>query len=82
MWHLWDFKVHRYTAANKRFRSLKAHGEYDCSKKSVRVLSSAFYEANKAEGAVVLEEAKAGEWFAVTPDSVWQPLWDYACKSG
>ena len=80
MEHLWDFTVPQYTQGDKKFRSLKARGEYDCKERRVRVLASTFYEGKQAAGQVVLEEAKPSGWIAVGPKSSWLPLLEHACK--
>jgi len=80
MWRLTDFKTAE-DAAGKQYMSTKRHDEYDCKEERLRIISIVTYSKNMGKGKVVLTtDIKLYDWFSVTPDSLDEIIWKYACR--
>jgi hypothetical protein len=78
MWILYDFRSMR-TAAGKSYLSAKTQTEYDCTQKRHRTLVDMGFSSIMGLGAVVYNESFQREWASITPESLGQKLWKFAC---
>ncbi len=84
MWHLFDFKVAKTSAAGKLLLSSAGQDEYDCKEETSRVLAFNWYSKNMGAGDVVhTSGAMHEEPEPITPGSIDNVLFKLACeKSG
>lgn len=81
MWELHNFKSERFEA-DIRYRSTKAHVEYDCGDKRVRTLHLRYYAGQMGSGLVVdTINDNRSEWRPVAPSSIDETLWQLACAN-
>ncbi len=79
MWRLIDYKTAK-DAAGKQYMSTKRQDEYDCKEERLRIISLVAYSKNMGKGKVVgTADNKLYDWFPVTPDSLEEIIWEYAC---
>jgi surface-adhesin protein E len=81
MWVLYDFKT-MHTAVGGPFLSSKALNEYDCATARQRMLMYSRFSGNMGKGSVVYGESHDERWAQVTPKSLGQLLWTFACSKG
>ena len=80
MWHLFDFKVAKTSAAGKLFLSSAGQDEYDCKEETSRVLTFNWYSKNMGAGEVVYNSGAAhGEPIPVSPGSMGNTFFKVAC---
>lgn len=78
MWDAMDFSITQ-TAVGKQFRSIQSQREFDCNESSIRLLYSRFYTRQMGNGDVVLTSNIVRDWAPVSPDSIDEILWKFAC---
>ncbi len=63
----------------KPYHSEKDQREYDCVNERHRLMRFSLRAGAMYGGAVVRSQSDAGEWSAVTPGSLGEALWKFAC---
>ena len=78
MWDAMDFSITQ-TSTGKQFRSIKSQREFDCKELSIRVLYTRFYTLKMGDGNVVFTSNVVRDWAPVSPESIDEILWKFAC---
>jgi len=79
MWRLTDFKTAQGNTG-KHYMSSKRQDEYDCKEERLRIIALVVYSKNMGKGKVVgSTDNKLYDWFPVTPDSLDETIWEFAC---
>jgi hypothetical protein len=81
MWILYDFKT-KHAGVGGAFFSSKVLSEYDCATARQRILVYSRFSSNMGRGSVVYGDPHDGMWAQVTPESLGQLLWRFACSKG
>lgn len=79
MWHLIDYTEARGIAGLKPYLSAKAQDEYDCKQERTRTLSISLHSGNMGEDEVLGTSTDPGKWRPVSPDTLVETLWEFAC---
>ncbi len=79
MWSLMDFKKETQPAVGQPFRSIKSQGEYDCKGERTRILYSNYFNEKMGSGDVLSTSRNPTQWEPVSPESVANNLWKFAC---
>jgi hypothetical protein len=79
MWSLMDFKKATHAADGQFFRSVKNQAEYDCKGERSRILYSTYFKGAMGAGETLGTSRNSTMWEPVSPESVAQNLWNYAC---
>ncbi len=64
----------------KPFMSIKVQNEYDCKKKQYRQLALVAFSESMGAGQSIHVDSTFREWSRVTPDTVEENFFDYACR--
>jgi len=78
MWQFYDYKTVQ-TVGGIRFLTAKEQWEFDCAEERSRVLALKEFSGNMGSGTVVYTNSQVGKWQSVTPSSIGQLLWKFAC---
>lgn len=78
IWELVDYKTVQ-KSADFQYNSAMLQTLYDCKEKQYKLLYSSFHSENMGEG-VVRTNNNPSEWAPVSPDSIVEGLWKFACK--
>ena len=78
IWVLFDFKAVQDTSGSS-YISEKLLDEFDCTEEQFRILAFYSYSGPMGTREVVYSDSYPGKWGPVTPDSVVQSLWKFAC---
>jgi hypothetical protein len=81
MWGLYDFSIPKLLRGEGEYRSIKFQGEFDCGQKRLRVLSLAWYAANKSTGEPIASTGVDIQWTPVSSGSVDEAVWEAACSA-
>jgi hypothetical protein len=76
---LYDYTTAQFTGSNKSYLSSKGQSEYDCAKMRKRTISVSGHSEKMAEGEVIAIGSVPGEWEPVSPRSLGEALWHFAC---
>ena len=79
MWSAMDFYTPK-TAFGKQFQSIKSQHEFDCAGISFRALYVRSYSLKMGDGYVVETSNETRPWVPVSPESIDELLWKFACK--
>lgn len=82
MWDLNDFKTRQAWKPGEGtgpYMSSKSLFEYDCKEEQMRMLSLSRHAENMSGGEVVASTDDPSNWSAVSPGSVGESLWKFAC---
>ncbi len=79
MWDLLDFKA-ALEIHKKQYLSQKSQTEHDCKEEQSRILYVTAHSENMGAGVVVNSESGPGKWLPISPGSIRQSLWDFACR--
>ncbi len=81
MWWLEDLKQADKAGNDKPYSSAKGLDEFDCQKVQRRTLAFSEYSGNMGSGEVSLSsDYESPKWSPISPDSVEEALWKYACR--
>ena len=75
---LFDFKTVR-TKEGVSYSSAKAHMDYDCAKPRYEGLAVLYYSGNMGNGNVLDRSSGKGKWLRISPGSLDESLWKFAC---
>ena len=78
MWDLFDFSITQ-TVMNKQFLSIKSQREFDCKEKSLRLHYTTFHSLKMGAGNIVNTSNLVRDWAPVSPESIDEILWKFAC---
>lgn len=82
MWHLYNYTTIK-TVLNKSLLSMKVQSEFDCAEEQVRTLAGTWFSGQMGNGAVVNSvptEGNEAKWEPVSPRSINEALWEFACS--
>lgn len=79
MWNLVDYKTARISSNGTRYRSMKAHVEYDCKDERLRTIYYSDHSGNMAGGKSVYSDDDPTKWSPVPRATVQEDLWEIAC---
>ena len=79
LWYLFDWKKDPNREGGQ-ILSDKTEAEFDCKEERSRHLVTWFFRDNMGRGASLGSSSAFREWQPVTPDSISQTLWQFACK--
>ena len=82
MWHLLDYTKARGIEAHKPHLSVKMQDEYDCKQERTRTIALSLHSGNMGEGEVLGTSTDPGKWQPVSPDTLVETLWEFACGKG
>jgi hypothetical protein len=74
---LFDFKTTHMSDANKSYKSLKFHDEYNCNERQKRNLDISVHTENMGEGEMISSYSEPSKWQTVV--GVGESLWKIAC---
>jgi hypothetical protein len=63
----------------KQFWSAKIYSEINCDKTSERALNYSWHSEHMGGGKTVYANSTPADWDAISPDSIAEPVFDYAC---
>jgi len=75
---LHDYKTPRTTFRGWIYRSEKVRSEFDCQRERWRVVHTTFHPGPMGTGPV-FGDTYSGPWAAITPASVAETAWKFAC---
>jgi hypothetical protein len=75
---LFDFKTVR-TKEGVSYLSAKAYMDYDCAEPRYEGLAVMYFSGNMGNGNVLDRSSGKGKWLRISPDSLDQSLWKFAC---
>ena len=78
MWSVFDYKTAQ--GSDRPYISAKALDEYDCKEEQTRTLSLSLHSENMGNGDVVSVITDTSQWMPVSPDSIGEIHWKFACK--
>ena len=78
IWELVDYKTVQ-KSADFQYNSAMLQTLYDCKEKQYKLLYSSFHSENMG-GGVVRTNNNPSEWAPVSPESIVEGLWKFACK--
>ena len=78
MWNLYDFETIQ-TNADSSFLSSNGQGEYDCAEERRRGLAFAWFSGHMGHGKPVYSNSDEQKWRPISPGSIDQTLWKFAC---
>jgi len=78
---IWVMADDKYTekTQGKKYRSIKSQWEIDCKSEQMHVVFTTFFSGNMGNGEPVLTDTKFTELRPVSPDSVGESLFRFAC---
>lgn len=79
MWFLEDLKIARAVSGNEFF-SRKAHAEFDCKEAQSRLLDITVFSGHMGSGNVLENDSNPQSWKLVSPKSMMEERWKFACK--
>jgi surface-adhesin protein E len=80
MWQLIDFKTMQGGRSPSRFSSRKIQKQFDCARKSLRLLALTDFWGNMGTGESSGAHIDGGNWVPVEPDGIDHTLWEVACN--
>ena len=78
MWVLYDYKTVQ-TVEGVSYLTLKTQSEYDCTEKRTRMLEFTYFSGQMGSGKVAFSDSVEGKWLPVSPDSIGEAVWKFAC---
>lgn len=78
MWDLFDFSITQ-TVMNKQFLSIKSQREFDCKDKALRLRYTTYHSLKMGAGNIVNTSNLVRDWAPVSPESIDEILWKFAC---
>ena len=82
MWYFWDYNTIQTVAGNS-FLSEKDQSEFDCAEERTRLLAVTKFSGNMGRGQVVYSlsfDSAESKWIPVSPQSIEEALWKFACR--
>lgn len=79
LWSLQDLKTAEVVVNDKPYLSAVGQEEYDCKEEQERTLALRFYAENMGRGKVVFTGDNPGNWSPITPQTIGEMLWEFAC---
>jgi len=80
MWRMFDYKTPQADADSKLFMSSKGQEEYDCKGEQSRNLALVNFSGSMGDGNVIDNLSGDDKWSPITPDSISEHLFKYACR--
>ena len=81
MWVQYDYKtIQTVAVAGFPYLSQRTQQQFDCVDGRYRFRSSVEFSGNMGRGESVKSESHEGKWHPVSPNSVSEDLWKYACR--
>ena len=78
MWEAMDFTTTQ-SVSGMQFRSIKSQREFNCKLSSIRLLYTRYYTQKMGDGNVVATSNVVRDWAPVSPESIDEKLWTFAC---
>ena len=83
IWELYDLKTAQKSSEGTSYLSMKMQSEYDCKEERQRTLFISHYSKNMGRGEAVFSfsytDSNINSWTPVSPGSVGEGLWKFAC---
>ena len=79
MWTLLDYKTIQSLAPGVSMLSMKTQDEYDCSEVRSRKLYATLYSGKMGGGTVIATSNVTDEWRPISPQTIRENLWKFAC---
>lgn len=75
-----DLKSARSSPLGNWHASSKAQSEFDCQNSRMRTIAFALHAGQMGEGEVVESVAESNSWLPITPGTLLNMLWQFACR--
>lgn len=80
MTDLVDLKSPRSSPYGNRHASSKAQSEFDCQNPQMRTIAFTLHAGQMGDGEIVETVAESSGWLPVTPGTLLNRLWQFACS--
>jgi hypothetical protein len=80
MWNKYTYKTPMKTIGGLKYLSTKGQQEYDCVDKKLRILALSAHSKRNGSGTIIFHNySMKTDWYAITPGTVDDILWNVAC---